>query len=210
MSYPSEKECETIETLARIAAPMRGGQTGYTAYDVVRAMQVLAQGAGRPLLSRILGLGEASVKTMLKRMRDEGLIARSGRANVLTDRGMRVLGMVGSRIKVAGPLDGFQWMRSSYVIVVAGVNPPVNMIDTIKERDYLVARGCREAIVGGMLGGKVVVPGAPDEVASDLEKELATLQTTGDALVYVVPSECLKPGYQAAVDAILDRCKPGG
>lgn len=210
MSYPSEKACETIVTIARITAPVRGGQTGYTVYDVVRAMEIMSQGAGRPLLSKELGLGEASIKTMLRRMRDEGLIVRAGRGNTLSSRGLAAFSAINSMIRVVGPLEGFQWIRDAYAIIIYNVNPPVNIVEAIRWRDYLVAHGCREAIVGGLLDDAVIVPGAPVEVARDLQRELLQTVDADRALVYVVPSECVKRGYQAAVDALIDNCKPGG
>ncbi len=80
------------------------GRSGYALADAVRMIRLLGRRKmGRFSLMKELGLGEATVKTMMKRLDEEGIIARSGKGQALTAKGGRIFEFVESRI--AGPVQ---------------------------------------------------------------------------------------------------------
>ncbi len=63
-------------------------RSGYSLVDVVRVFRILSEKPmGRILLMKESGLGEANVKTMIKKLREHGFTKDSTRGEVLTEKG---------------------------------------------------------------------------------------------------------------------------
>ena len=186
---------------------MKGGSVGYTSYHIVIALEEMHRNPiGRPGLTRLLDLGEASVKTMLRRLRDHGLIVASDRGNTLTSSGLRLLMDVKSIIIVNPPVKGFFW-GEVVVIKVPNVNPPVDIVSVYTIRDYLVMHGCRDTIIGGVSNGELIFPGLPNEFKRIISKIIDDHESS---LIIVIPSKCIYKAYDAVVEYLLNQCQLGG
>jgi biotin operon repressor len=74
-------------------------RSGYSIVDVVRIFSILSKRSrGRMLLVKELGLGEATVKTMIKNLRNHGFTRDSTRGEVLTKKGEKVSDYLNSKI----------------------------------------------------------------------------------------------------------------
>ncbi|MEB3860830.1 MAG: hypothetical protein GSR84_01245 [Desulfurococcales archaeon] len=198
--------CGPLETLREMARASRGGSPAYTMYHIYRALELIGEHPrGRPLLARSLGLGEASARTLLRRLRSWGLVDSGYRGNRLTGAGVRVLEAVRSSVEVL-ELGGIVWPESAGVYTPS-VNPPVDIVSVYRVRDHLVMHGCREALIGGYTARGPVFPGVPEDLASRLAQGLPP---RGPGLLVIVPSACLPQAFDAVVEVILSRCKPGG
>ncbi len=186
---------------------MRGGSPGYGVYHVVRALEDLSSTPrGRPGLARDLGLGEAPVKTLIRRLRRHGLASGGQRGNRLTRLGLELLSTIRSLVRVSGPVRDVGW-GECVVIHSPAVNPPVDIVSVYRIRDHLVEHGCRDAIIGGVRGGVLELPGVPEDLAREIR---ARVPSTGEGLVVIVPVDCLERGFEAVLDVIYSRCKPPG
>jgi len=77
-------------------------RSGYSIVDVVRILQALSKKpTGRISLIKELGLGEATVKTLVKNLRGYGLTKDSTRGEVLTEKGKKVSGYLNRKVSFA-------------------------------------------------------------------------------------------------------------
>ncbi len=198
--------CGPLETLRELARASRGGSPAYTMYHIYRALELIREHPrGRPLLARSLGLGEASARTLLRRLRSWGLVDSGYRGNRLTEAGVRVLEAVRSSLEVLD-LDELVWPGSAGIYTPL-VNPPVDIVSVYRVRDHLVMHGCREALIGGYTIRAPAFPGVPEDLASTLAR---ALPSRGPGLLVIVHTGCLPQAFDAVVEVILSQCKPGG
>jgi len=189
------------------AEPHRGGLINYTAYHAYRLLEALHRGPlGRPRIVRLLGLGEASAKTLLSRMRQLGLVERdpAGRGYTLTRAGREALGSLSRLVRIYKPRLGV--FEDTTAIVVAGVPAPRTLVDVYRVRDLLVMEGCREALIGGVEAGQPRYPGVPEELARFLE---AWDPGVDQGLVIIAPGRCTPAAYTAALRLALEECRRG-
>ena len=167
--------CRGLGVLVDIAKPLRGGDVGYSVFHAYRLLvEACEKPVGRPRLSRLLGLGESSAKTLLRRLREKGLLSETGRGHRATILGCSVASTVSSLIEVSlaelGSLElgeASEWGRVA-IIATRAMDPPTDLVSVYRIRDELVAEGCRAAIIGGVNRGVYTFPGIPDNIASRL------------------------------------------
>ncbi len=191
----SQREaCQAVEAVLRAAESSRGGSVGYTPYHVYTALKLLSERdpLGRPRLQRLLGLGEAPVKTLLQRLEALGLAAKAGkgRGHTTTERGRRLYRRVEEVVRLyrvrATPLG------EAIVIVTPLLEPVRDLVGVYRVRDYLVAENCRLCIIGGVDNGIPQYPGLPEEEAGEL-RGLDPGVTRG--VIVVVPRECVEKAF---------------
>lgn len=74
-------------------------RAGYSVVDVIRTIRLLAEKSiGRMRLIKELGLNEANVKTLLKKLNENKLVIPSTKGQVLTKRGLRIAKKLNERI----------------------------------------------------------------------------------------------------------------
>ncbi|UCC91359.1 MAG: hypothetical protein JSV39_03535 [Candidatus Aenigmatarchaeota archaeon] len=74
-------------------------RSDYTIIDVIRIIRILSERPyGRIRLVNKLSLGEASVKTMIERLRKEGVLTDSTRGQILTERGGKIAEEINRKI----------------------------------------------------------------------------------------------------------------
>ncbi len=75
-------------------------RSDYTMADVIRVLRILStRPRGRISLMKELGLGEASVKTMIKNLRKHGLTRHSTKGEILTEKGRKVSEYLNRKVK---------------------------------------------------------------------------------------------------------------
>jgi len=217
---PQYRGCEAAKMLVMAARSGEGGLKGFNEYHLLQALRLMAsKPVGRPRLVRALGVGEASVKTMLRVLRESGAAARCGAAHCITEVGLRVVEAF-SGLCVAGPSSvGFGGGLERVVVVLAPqLEPPKNVVEVYYIRDYLVARECRPVIVGGYWPPKTLrFPGIPEAmeevlagaVIGELEAGRCDLDVERAAVV-VAPEHCATRAAAAVIEALADSCKVGG
>jgi len=74
-------------------------RSGYSVLDVIRLMLLLEKGPlGRSGIIKGLGLEEASVKTMISRLNEGGLLSKTTKGQVLTKRGKCVASRISDNV----------------------------------------------------------------------------------------------------------------
>jgi hypothetical protein len=206
--------CSAARELLKVSSPERGGNPGFTVYHVIEALKMARdRSLGRPALQRSLGLGEASAKTLLNRLKAEGLAVHAGRGVKASERGVRAVESLGSVLGYASlraEIPGL-WDEDAAIVYVACMRPPDSLLDVYRVRDYLVEEGCRSSVIGGgEAGGPYRFPGVPEDIERVID---TTLEGTGaEGLVVVVPVSCLPQAVSALVRMLAEECpcKPPG
>lgn len=184
---------ESSRILVSICAPFRGGSPGFTPVHVLEALRVIArEPTGRLGLSSRLGIGESSARTLIERLEEHGLARRSRLGVIITERGLELLKSIESSVKVFNlNLGELGWSEAS-LLVVRGFKPPRDLVDVYKVRDYIVAEGCREVIIGGFSGGVLSYPGMPEDIKRVIASKLPGDALEEGVLHLIVPSSKLK------------------
>lgn len=189
----------------------RGGSPGYTVYHTLLALRILrSTRVGRPQLERILGLTEASVRTLLRRLRELGLAEGHASGHRLTSQGEALLDTL--RDLVTLELPGLEDLGLSHAVVVPYLEPPSSLVDVYRIRDYAVRASCKSPIVvGGIEDGKPFFPGLPGELEERLSRALLQVLPPGinRGVIMTSSSECLPSLMTAAIEAILELCARG-
>ncbi len=208
--------CEAASEIVRITG--RGSsRKGFDEYQVLLALKYMSRGPmGRPTLERLVGVGEASAKTMLRSLREAGLISRCGAAHCTTDRGAAIADSL-QGLCLAGPGDtGLDGELSKVIVVFATiVEPPTDIVDVHRIRDYLVARSCKPAVIGAYWPPDIFrFPGVPIDVERALSESIIRIikgspcasSIDNISTVVVAPATCGTKAGAALVELIADYC----
>ena len=145
---------------------MVGAEPSFGRVHLVRALLALREKpVGRKKLTKRLGVGEGSVRTILKRLLGEGLIESSKSGHTLSLAGKKRVGGMLGRMSLPVPVTLPELDSPAQTVVVVrnagdGVNSVVGLRDTaLKAGAYgaliLVCEGGRLKYPGDVMGGRV-------------------------------------------------------
>lgn len=191
---------EVSKTLLSLCTPVRGGSPGFTPYHVFEALKILSrEPSGRIGLALKLGIGESSARTLIERLEAQGLVVRSRSGVMVSERGLELLESISRGISVFNvDLGRINWGVSK-LLVVWGFKPPRDLVRVFKIRDYIVAEGCREVIIGGFSNGVLSYPGMPRDVWEVVSKSIPREALSGEALHVIVPESKLGEAFSGIV-----------
>lgn len=117
------------------------------------------------MLSRVLGIGEGSVRTIIKRLQQQSLISIDSIGGcALTPVGREVLGQIKKGMVSSGSID-LSGMGVTYPSFALQVNLDVSAHSVLKLRDVAIRWGAEGAIVFHFSGGRIVVPSITDDLS---------------------------------------------
>ena len=179
----------------------RGAYPEFTIEDAVAVLYLMKNPVGRKTISELLGLGEGSVRTLLRKLSKMNLIESSQRGHTLSDKGRELverLSRAFSEVHAVGKVEGY----SAYAIVVR--NPPE--FKSIELRDEAVRFFAKGAMILVVKNGEVVFPedGRPlRETMPELAERLSVLRSEEGDMVVVTwaenPADAMKSAYHVAV-----------
>lgn len=193
-----------------------GGRKSYTSYHVIKLLQALKdQGPlGRPLISRVLGIGEGASRSLVKELRRMGVVETDAvGGSYLTEKGSEILRMwmdfVENVACVEGPLDPSPWRIHAIACVPWKFSPAVVGGSTLGLRDRLVRRGCDGALILGLLKGSVYLldsRGQPDlDVGpTPLGGKVASVCRGAEMLVIAGSSSSCRSAEKCVVEALAE------
>ena len=156
------KEAALISELVK---PLRGIYPRFTMYHVYLILIELLknQPLGRQALMKKTGLGEASIKTLTKRLREKELIMVDRVAGVLlTDAGKRIAEYIGSYIQLLGYLPIEELCEGDYIGFGVGLKEGINAVKhyggPLAVRDCIVRYGAEGALVMYLINSKLYLP----------------------------------------------------
>ncbi len=161
---------EELSLLTRLSGPrVPGPLPSFSDYHMLWAMDIieLEESIGRSRLSTSLGLGEGVGRTIVERLRDEGLIQVSRSGCSLTDRGRNVLEEIHHHLSRSMPLteSPIGLGRSNVAILVRKASHLVR--SGIEERDASIRAGALGAMTLVYSNNVLSVPGLSDDSEKD-------------------------------------------
>ena len=203
---------DDVLKIVRVATePRRGVSPRYGPYHVIKLLQLLYQREplGRHALSRELGLGEASTRTLLRRLREVGVVEidRVGGA-ILTDVGRRAVQKLLSSIRsISRVTQILEKLRLDREAVAAIVDPSLLQSAKLVEiRDSIVRKGASAALILRIDSDGAKIP--PDDIGEETFPELKKLREhlKAESGLFIVISYSTDPitAEKALIEGLLD------
>lgn len=145
---------EVFDIIDKILLPKGNVKPGFTAYHIYLTLYECSKGpSGRKALSKILSIGEGSVRTLVRRLSEAGLIFVDSVAGVLlTSKGFEVLKVLSSRLVIVGSQDLISSdicarCRVSIALLKDGIKLVECVGGVLNVRDLIVKKGG----IGGLI-----------------------------------------------------------
>ncbi len=163
--------CRLLRVINDIAKPKRNIPPGFNRAHVLVALQATSEEPrNRCFLEKTLGIGEASVKTLVKRLREKGLVRTSRHTGTkATDQGREIARLLNSMILVM-PVECNITSGQDTLVIIPGISPPRDIVEVYKVRDHLVKSECNVSVIGGYLDNELVTPGIEEDYAVKLKQ----------------------------------------
>ncbi|MCS7099655.1 MAG: DUF4443 domain-containing protein [Sulfolobales archaeon] len=203
-----------LSKLKKVSEPVGGVRPSFEVYHVYAALVSLYLEApiGRLALAKRLSLGEASVKTLVRRMKLGGLVDVDRAAGVLlTEEGREVVEYLKQVVDLLGPVDVGSLCGSceAYGAVLRKFRELSEKIGYLKLRDQVVREGAEGAIII-YCGETPVMPVSGGlEKAEGVLRDIAVRSCSEDDVL--VLSICYRNGgtcAKALVNAVLKILDP--
>jgi len=206
--YCQQQDCEAIDQIINITKPEKGGIPGYNIYHVIETLRIFKnKDVGRPFLSSYFNLGEASIKTMLRRLKENKLIIQMGKRNKLTDKGEKILKIFESKLKIFESKLKIEGLEECEILIMEMEAPPKDLTSIHEIRDEIISNNCRMAVIGFIENNSIGFPGLPDYLQSELircSEEFSNIVNRG--VIIITPKSCLQSLYSFYVEIIKQCC----
>jgi len=187
--------CELVNLVTDISSPKRGVRPAFSEYHIIKAIEILeSEGpVGRIILSRLLKLGEASTRSLIKRLKEHELIKIDEIGGAyLTQKGLELLNIWKSNIKQIGEIDLEipDWSNNFCGIITKGLEL-IETYGVLRIRDIAVRRGALGLIAIVVKDLKFLLPISKntfEEVRGELSNICQSLKNfvdNGDAIFIV-------------------------
>ncbi|MDI9643963.1 MAG: DUF4443 domain-containing protein [Candidatus Verstraetearchaeota archaeon] len=155
-----------VQSISKPDQP-RGPAAAYTPVHVVKALFIVdsSRSVGRVMLSRALGIGEGSVRTIIKRLQERSFITIDSIGGcTLTPIGKEVLQKIRDGMVSSAQIDlgGLGINQPSYAI---HIRFDISTHSILKLRDVAIRWGADGAIIFNFTGNRIVVPTISEDLS---------------------------------------------
>ncbi len=196
------------EIITRLGRPPAGPQTSFSQVHVVRALLLIASspGIGRKRLAEALGLGEGAARTLLSRLKEEGLIRSDRTGCYLTQKAQPIYEDLSANMTQPKPIDvSSTWPYLSNVAII--VRSAADRVGRgIEQRDSAIRAGARGAMTLVYKGGRLLMPGISDvstEYPDFAERVLEQLHPNDYDVIIIVGADNRLEAENGAIAAAL-------
>ncbi len=173
-------EADPLKLVAKAARRIAPGrEPSFVEVHVLKALETLGSedAVGRVRLSRVLGLGEGMTRTLVRHLREEGLVEISRSGVFLSEFGRRVFSELRSRIGGEAVVPGSPLTvgSSNLAVLVRGVGGGVRL--GVEERDAAIRVGALGATTLVFRGGRLTVPGVDPDALQNTTPVLDLLRS---------------------------------
>lgn len=200
--------------------PRRGVRPAFTPYEIIKAITLIyssVRGLGRPTLMKMLGLGEASTRTLLRRLLGSGLITSKGYGFVITERGKHIAELINKYVLVIEHLPSEEVCNNctiSGIVLREPLSSEIKGKPVLVVRDTLVREGARGALVIASEGINLYLPlpgGGRGRVPHKLGQVLRKLMKDENIAVLSICEEmntysCVRVAFNAVFQLLTERC----
>ncbi len=150
-----------LDSLKKIVASIRGGPVPH--FEVVHAIMAIriigdSPGIGRKELSRRLGLGEGSVRTLLGKLRSNDLIIITKEGCKLSTNGLEIFNWLNEKISPIYEIDLKEIWPHQFSVGIVVKNGEHLVKRGIEQRDVAIKFGASGAMTLIFKSGKLLMP----------------------------------------------------
>lgn len=203
----------TYAILKRLTRSTASGLApAYSKVHVIKAIEIIGSlvGIGRKMLSKELGLGEGTVRTLVKRLKDEGMLESSRSGMFLTSLGKKLLGDLHESLRTTELEETIITVgRFNYAVLVKGSAPEIK--SGVEQRDAALIAGAKGATTLIFKEGRFYIPSLdiefPEKISQRLIERLSPEE--GDVIIIGTADSLLEAelGAKAAALEILEKIK---
>lgn len=180
----------------------RGAYPEFTLEDAVATLFLLGEPTGRKTISELLNIGEGSVRTLLRRLTNLGLIRSAQRGHSLTEKGVSLVRGITENFSEAREVHRID-SYPAYAVVVR--NPPE--FKSIELRDEAIRYSAKGAMILVVDEGEVVFPEDKRplrETMPALDEDIKRMPELNEGCLVVVtwaenPGDAMKSAYHVAL-----------
>jgi len=159
---------QSLEKLVREKAP--GPSPSFSVFHLLVALAIIAEKpVGRSKLAEELDVGEGVARTLVRRLRDAGLIATSKAGCSLTGKGLRLWREYESTFKIT-EIRKSELTFGDYNFAILIKNRGQKVRSGMEQRDAAVMAGAKGATTMLFKKGRLVFPSTNRDVAEDFPK----------------------------------------
>ena len=157
---------EFLNSLAKEKAP--GPALTFTSLHLIKVLELIAEGPiGRGKLAKELGIGEGTIRTIIKRLKDSNLIEISKNGCHLTSFGKNFWKKFKEKIPKKIFLEKNEFSLAEYTVAVLIRKCAGKVRIGMQQRDAAIMAGAEGATTLVVKDGKIILPGVSDDVAKD-------------------------------------------
>ena len=157
---------ELLNSLVKEKAP--GPALTFTSLHLIKVLELIAEGPiGRGKLARKLGIGEGTIRTIIKRLKDSNLIEISKNGCHLTNFGENFWKKFKEKIPKKVFLEKNEFSLAEYTVAVLIKKCGDKVRIGMQQRDAAIMAGAKGATTLIVKDGKIILPGVSDDVAKD-------------------------------------------
>lgn len=203
---------QVLEEIVCERAP--GPSASFSVLHVLKALEIMSEKAvGRSRLAADLNVGEGTVRTLINRLKDAGLIVISEVGCALTKDGLDLWKEIKSVFEKKNEIGKNELTISEYNVAVLVKNRGHKVKSGVEQRDAAVMAGAKGATT--ILSKKrcLVIPSVSNDVAKDFpnaaDQMFSLLQPEENDVVIIGSADTLikaEYGALAAALTLLDDC----
>jgi hypothetical protein len=198
-----------LETIGKVAGKIAPGRLpSFAEAHVIKALEEigLQENVGRLKLSKDLHLGEGETRTLVKHLKNEGLIEVSKSGISLSAAGKRLLS--GLRVLVSEQIDVPSTLLTvgpfNVAVRVKGIKDSVHY--GLEQRDAAIMAGAKGATTLIFTKNRLTMPGTGEDVSKNDPSILASLSkldlNEGDVIIIGSADEKIKAEFGAKTAAL--------
>jgi len=197
---------ELLNSLVKEKAP--GPALTFTSLHLIKVLELIAEGPiGRGKLAKKLGIGEGTIRTIVKRLKDSNLIEISKNGCHLTSFGKNFWKKFKEKIPKKVFLEKNEFSLAEYTVAVLIKKCGDKVRIGMQQRDAAIMAGAEGATTLVVKNGKIILPGVSDDVAKDYpvayRQIVELLKPEHDDVVVVGTGETKEKAEYGAVAAAL-------
>lgn len=162
---------KAIKVIERVASKIAPGRApSFIEVHVIKALETISakKGVGRTKLSEILGLGEGATRTLLKHLKNEGLIEVSRYGIALSKFGETVFSNLKSRISGEIEIPKSPLTVGSFNVAVLVRNAATLVRYGVEQRDAAIKVGALGATTLVFSHNKLIMPGVDEDIFQNI------------------------------------------
>ena len=163
---------ESLKVIEKVAEKLAPGRTPtFTQVHIIKALETISaeEAVGRIKLSKTLGLGEGATRTLVKHLRNEGIIEISRSGIILSESGRKLLSVLQSKIGGKTEVPESSLTVGSFNVAVLIRDEADAVTHGLEQRDAAIKAGASGATTLVFSHNKLAMPGISEDVSQNIK-----------------------------------------